>query len=190
MDATRNRSGAADRSNPSSTTLRATVLRGDAEIVRDIVSSTGLFRPDEIAIAVELVEERLRVGPASGYHFLFAEREGRVLGYSCYGPVPLTLQSYDLYWIAVRKECQGSGIGRMLLSRTEAAIAELGGRRVYIETSSKAIYRGTRLFYERSGYRAEATLREFYSPGDNKLIYVKTLKTLAQEDAEGKKVKR
>ncbi|NPV03372.1 MAG: GNAT family N-acetyltransferase [Syntrophaceae bacterium] len=167
--------------------LRADVRGGDAEAVRDIVSSTGLFRPDEIAIAVELVEERLRVGPASGYHFLFAERDGRILGYSCYGPVPLTLHSYDLYWIAVRKECQGSGIGSLLLSRSEAAIAGLGGRRVYIETSSKAIYRGTRRFYERNGYRAEATLREFYAPGDSKMIYVKAL---AQEDAKGKKVRR
>ncbi len=150
-------------------------MREDADVVRDIVASTGLFRPDEIGIAVELVEERLRVGPASGYHFIFAEREGRVLGYSCYGPVPLTLQSYDLYWIAVRKDLQGTGIGRMLLERSEAAVIELGGRRVYIETSSKAMYRNTRRFYDRNGYRAEATLKEFYSPGDHKVIYVKAL---------------
>ena len=150
-------------------------MGGEADVVRDIVASTGLFRPDEIGIAVELVEERLRVGPASGYHFMFAEREGRVFGYSCYGPVPLTLQSYDLYWIAVRKETQGTGIGRMLLEKSEAAIAEIGGRRVYIETSSKAMYRDTRRFYERNGYRAEATLKEFYSPGDSKVIYVKAL---------------
>ena len=86
-----------------------------------------------------------------------------------------SLQSYDLYWIAVRKETQGTGIGRMLLEKSEAAIAEIGGRRVYIETSSKAMYRDTRRFYERNGYRAEATLKEFYSPGDSKVIYVKAL---------------
>lgn len=187
MDETRNRDGASDRGEPASPILRATVLSGDADAVRDIVVSTGLFRPDEIAIAVELVEERLRAGPTSGYHFLFAEREGHVIGYSCYGPVPLTLQSYDLYWIAVRKECQGSGIGRLLLSRAEADIARLGGRRVYIETSSKAIYHDTRRFYERNGYRAEAALKEFYAPGDDKVIYVKAL---GKHDAEGEKVRR
>ncbi len=106
-------------------TLRTTVRREDGELVRDIVSSTGFFRPDEIGIAVELVEERIRVGLASGYHFIFAERSGRVLGYSCYGPVPLTLHSYDIYWMAVRKEEQGAGIGRMLLERSEAAIENL-----------------------------------------------------------------
>ncbi len=144
-------------------------------MVRDIVSSTGLFRADEIGIAVELVEERLRTGLASGYHFIFAEKGGATLGYSCYGPVPLTLASYDLYWIAVRKQEQGSGIGKILLARSEAAIGELGGRRIYIETSSRAVYKGTRRFYEGCGYRAEAALSEFYSPGDDKLIYVKSL---------------
>jgi GNAT superfamily N-acetyltransferase len=159
----------------SGITLRTTVMRGDADIVRDIAASTSLFRSDEIGIAVELVEERLRVGLASGYHFIFAEKKGVVLGYSCYGPVPLTLASYDLYWIAVRKEIQGSGIGKMLLKRSETAIGELGGRRIYIETSSRDLYLPTRQFYERSGYQAEATLREFYSPCDDKVIYVKSL---------------
>jgi GNAT superfamily N-acetyltransferase len=156
-------------------TLRTTVRREDGEVIRDIVSSTGLFRPDEIGIAVELMEERLRMGLSSGYHFIFAERDGRALGYSCYGPVPLTLHSYDLYWIAVRKDTQNTGIGKILLERSEAAIGELGGRKIYIETSSKEMYLGTRRFYERCGYLAEATLREFYSPGDDKVIYVKSI---------------
>jgi hypothetical protein len=63
----------------------------------------------------------------------------------------------------------------MLLERSEAAIGELGGRRIYIETSTRDLYLPTRQFYESSGYQAEATLREFYSPGDNKVIYVKSL---------------
>ena len=187
MNGTAGKTKASDRGEPPSLTLRTDVVQGDRIAVRDIVASTGLFRPEEIGIAVELVEERLRVGPASGYHFIFAEQEGSVLGYSCYGPIPLTLQSYDLYWIAVRKERHGAGIGKVLLERSEAAIAGLGGRRVYIETSSKAIYLDTRRFYERRGYRAEATLREFYSPGDHKVIYVKALGKI---DAEGEKERR
>ena len=97
------------------------------------------------------------------------------MGYSCYGPVPLTLNSYDLYWIAVRRESQGRGIGKILLDRSEAAIGALGGRKVYIETSSRRKYRDTRRFYEHLGYRSEATLRAYYAPGDHKVIYVKSL---------------
>jgi hypothetical protein len=90
------------RASRPAVTLRTTVRQEDSELVREIVTSTGFFRPDEIAIAVELVDERLRIGLASGYHFIFAGKSGRVLGYSCYGPVPLTLHSYDIYWMAVR----------------------------------------------------------------------------------------
>lgn len=159
----------------SGITLRTTVKRRDSGIVRDIVASTGFFRPDEMSIAVELMEERLRIGLASGYHFIFAETGGHVQGYSCYGPVPLTLNSYDIYWMAVRKESQGSGIGKILLASSEAAIGELGGRKIYIETSSQSKYRGTRRFYVNHGYRSEAKLREYYAPGDHKVIYVKSL---------------
>jgi ribosomal protein S18 acetylase RimI-like enzyme len=159
----------------SGITLRTAVRSRDIGTVRDIVASTGLFRPDEMDIAVELVEERLRIGLASGYHFIFAEAGGDVLGYSCYGPVPLTLHSYDLYWVAVRRELQGRGIGTVLLARSETAIGALGGRKVYIETSSRSKYKGTRRFYEHLGYRSEATLRAYYAPGDHKVIYVKSL---------------
>jgi GNAT superfamily N-acetyltransferase len=155
--------------------LRTSVKRRDTGIVRDIVASTGFFRPDEMSIAVELVQERLRIGLASGYHFIFAETGGHVQGYSCYGPVPLTLNSYDIYWMAVRKESQGSGIGKLLLASSEAAIGELGGRRIYIETSSQSKYKDTRQFYVNHGYRSEATLRAYYAPGDHKVIYVKSL---------------
>ena len=50
-----------------------------------------------------------------------------------------------------------------------------GGRRLYAETSGRAQYRPTRRFYRRAGFRREARLRDFYAPGDDKLIFVKEL---------------
>ena len=69
--------------------------------------STGVFSPGEIQIAVELADERLAKGEASGYYFVFAEEDGQVRGYACYGPIALTVGSYDLYWIAVAKSTRG-----------------------------------------------------------------------------------
>jgi GNAT superfamily N-acetyltransferase len=158
------------------TTFRDTVLPSDPVSVRVLVDSTGFFYPDEIDIAVELVQERLDRGETSDYHFVFATGPGgEVLGYTCYGPIAGTAESYDLYWIAVRGTERGGGIGKGLLAESEERIRRVGGRRVYIETSSRDLYRPTHAFYERRGYRLEATLEDFYRPGDSKLIYVKVL---------------
>jgi ribosomal protein S18 acetylase RimI-like enzyme len=147
----------------------------DWERVRSIIASSGFFYPQEVDVAVELIEERLHKGIASGYLFLFAEQAGRTLGYTCFGPIACTLMSFDLYWIAVHNDYRGRGLGRALLEQSERLIAQRGGRRVYIETSSRQQYEPTRQFYRRCGYREEAVLREFYGPGDDKLVYVKVL---------------
>lgn len=155
--------------------LRDVVLPRDCEGVRAIVENTGFFRPDEVAIAVELVEEHLARGAASGYHFIFAELGDKLAGYACYGPIACTVGSYDLYWIAVAPSGQRHGIGRMLVEAVESQVVLNGGARIYIDTSGQAKYAPTRSFYERSGFRCDARLVDFYAEGDDRVIYVKTL---------------
>ena len=154
---------------------RQEVLAADPEAVRAIVSTSGFFSDEETAIAAELVEERLRQGEKSGYFFLFAELAGKVAGYTCFGPIPGSVHSYDLYWIAVGNSLRHRGIGKELLSRSEALISELGGKRIYIETSARPQYEPTVAFYLACGYRQEAFLADFYAPGDSKIIFVKAL---------------
>jgi len=147
----------------------------DRARVRAILESTRVFYAQEIDIAVELLDERLARGPACGYHFLFAEREGETLGYTCYGPIGLTQGSFDLYWIGVDATSAGAGVGRALLARSEELMRALGARQVYIETSSRDEYARTRAFYLKSGYAEVALLRDFYARGDHKHVYARTL---------------
>ena len=147
-----------------------------------IVRSTGFFSDEELDIAEELVEERLLKGTESGYYFLFMEMDGKLTGYSCYGPIPGTLNSFDLYWIAVKNESRGMGLGRLILEESEQKIASMKGKRIYIETSSMEQYLPTRKFYEGCGYRAEAQLKNYYAPGDDKIIYVKALDSSPSRD--------
>ncbi len=163
--------------NQSTVDVKLRVLVGvaDSAAIRDVVSSTGFFNAEEIDVAVELVEERLKLGEASGYFFIFADVDGKTVGYSCYGPIPGTVSSFDLYWIAVHADYRGTGLGSRLLEASEAAIHDMGGQRIYVETSSKAQYEPTRGFYLSRHYQLEATLADFYAPGDSKLIFVKVI---------------
>ena len=163
--------------NAQAITFRYAAQPSDMEAVRAIVESTDMFRPAEVDVAVELVQERLRQGELSGYYFVFAESAGEVLGYACYGPIACTVASHDLFWIAVHRKCQGRGLGRQLLAESESLIREAGGLRVYAETSGRADYASTRAFYEHCCYRCEAVIEDFYAPGYSKCIYVKVLRS-------------
>lgn len=155
--------------------LRYEVVASDESSVRRIVESTGFFHSYEVDIAVELVQERLRRGDASGYHFAFVEQQGAPVAYSCYGPIACTADSYDVFWIAVLKSHQRHGLGRWLMLLTERLISAAGGRRIYVETSGRPDYLPTRSFYERCQYLKAAELPDFYAEGDSKVIYVKVL---------------
>ncbi len=163
----------------NSITLRYDVREQDLATVREIVESTGFFYPSEVDVAVELVEERLRKGEASGYFFAFAELDGRTVGYSCYGPIACTASSFDIFWIAIHSDAQRHGMGKWLMSVTEELIFGRGGERIYVETSGREHYLPTRKFYDRCGYQQVAELPEFYGEQDSKVIYLKTKATAA-----------
>jgi acetoin utilization deacetylase AcuC-like enzyme/GNAT superfamily N-acetyltransferase len=155
--------------------LRDTLVPEDGERVRRLVDITGFFHPDEVAVAEELVVERLQKGAVCGYDFIMADHYGRLAGYACFGPIPCTASSYDLYWIAVHPDFQGRGLGRRLLVEAERRIKAAGGSRIYVETSQRVQYASTRAFYESCGYRLETVLKDFYAVGDGKAIYCKSL---------------
>jgi ribosomal protein S18 acetylase RimI-like enzyme len=156
--------------------FRDAVTSEDGERIRRLVSITGFFNPEEVEVAEELVMERVKKGEASGYYFILAEHYGRLAGYACFGPIPCTASSYDLYWIAVHPDFQGRGLGRRLLTESERRIRAAGGDRVYVDTSERVQYASTRAFYESCSYVRETTLKDFYAPGDGKVIYSKALR--------------
>jgi GNAT superfamily N-acetyltransferase len=161
---------------PSSTQrIRHHVEPQDPRRVRRLVESTGFFSQAEIDVAEELVVERITKGPASGYHFVFVDVNGQTVGYVCYGPIPMTASTFDLYWIVVAAESQGKGVGRLILAETERLIRQAGGAMVYAETSGRPQYESTRIFYERMGFRVASVLEDFYGPGDSKVTYAKAL---------------
>ena len=138
-----------------------------------LTAATGLFRPDEVAIAVELLDDAL--AGDGDYRFLGAYADDRLVGYACWGPTPGTEGTFDLYWIVVDPARQREGLGTQLLRAVEDRLRTDQGRLVVVETSSRADYAPTRAFYERRGYTQAARLPGYYAPGDDLVIYLKDL---------------
>jgi len=158
---------------PKEISFRKTIKPEDVKCVREIVASTGFFYDFEIPVAVELAQEAVNEGDKSGYSFVFADVEGKPVAYSCYGHIAGTDAGYDLYWIATHNSVRGTGIGRLLLEKTEQIVKEKGARYIIAETSLIEKYLPTRLFYEKNNYIKEAEIKDYYKPGDGRVIYVK-----------------
>lgn len=157
--------------------LRFEPVAKDRTDIRDILTSTNTFYPYEIDVAIELIDDRLEKGDQSDYSFIFLESDGQTIGYTCYGPIYMTDNRFDLYWIAVREELRAKGFGGFLLRETEKKIREVNGTYIYVETSGKNDYRKTRSFYKKCGYRKVARIPHFYKDNDDKIIYMKGLGT-------------
>ena len=148
----------------------------DGAQIHAISAKTTVFNQEEVECVDELWEEYLAQGSErSGYYFLVEKEAERVLGYACYGPRSLTSGTYDLYWIAVDPTARRGGVGRGLLAASEQAVRKLGGRLLVLETSGLPAYEPTRKFYLTTGYTLEATLKDFYSEGDDLVIFTKRL---------------
>jgi ribosomal protein S18 acetylase RimI-like enzyme len=109
--------------------IRREIRPNDIDAVRQIVESSGYFRPDEADVAVELALENLHKGDQSGYYFLFIDIGNRAVAYCCFGPIPCTIGSFDLYWIAVDNNYRRKGLGGVLLHETERMVAAMKGRK-------------------------------------------------------------
>jgi ribosomal protein S18 acetylase RimI-like enzyme len=155
-------------------TLRPMLHKDREKLVR-LTASTGFFRPEEVVVAREVLEESAKKGAdGSGYHIFVAESD-RPIGWVCFGPTPMTRGTWDLYWIAVDSKEQGKGVGRRLMALAEKEVRHRGGRLVIVETSSLEKYEPTRRFYRSLGYAEMSAIPDFYDIGDSRVTFAKTL---------------
>jgi len=156
-------------------TFRTEPLKSDIKRVMEIVESTKFFYDHEVEIAAELVAERLSHGESTGYHFVFAEVDGVTVAYSCFGPITMSTTCFDLYWIATHNDYRGKGIGKKLLKETSEQARKMGCKILIAETSGLEHYAPTRAFYINNEFILEATLKDFYTDGDDKYFYTKRI---------------
>lgn len=145
----------------------------DKAQVMKIIEDTAMFSKQEIAVAEELVDIFLKNKEQKDYDVYVADDNGVVTGYVCFGPILVTDGTYDLYWTAVSPDKQKKGVGKKLLAFVEEEVVRQGGRMMIIETSSREKYLPTQEFYRKNSYCLEARIKDFYSPGDDRMIFVK-----------------
>jgi ribosomal protein S18 acetylase RimI-like enzyme len=148
---------------------------GDERALLAMARAEPLFSAVEADTVAELLHDYFHLHDHNGYLFLSAVEDARLMGFSCYGPTPLTEGTFTVYWVCVDVAGRGRGIGRALMRAVETGVRDSGGRLIVLDTSGRTAYAPTRAFYERIGYVRTATIPDYYSPGDDLVLFTRPL---------------
>jgi ribosomal protein S18 acetylase RimI-like enzyme len=87
----------------------------------------------------------------------------------------MTEGTWNLLLVAVHPEQQGNGLGASLIREVEQELRDRDQMILLVETSGMPEFERTRGFYRRLDFAEEARIRDFYAPGDDKVVFWKRL---------------
>ena len=152
------------------TSVRKTVRQDAAGVLR-LAAAEPLFSREDREVVEELLFDYLEETEPGDYRYLTAIDGGRVVGFACYGPTPLTHGTFDLYWICVSRRQRRRGYGLALLKGVIRGVRREGGRLIVLDTSARRSFAPTRSFYEAAGFKSRARVPAFYGRGDDLVMY-------------------
>ena len=151
-------------------TIRPT-LPTDTNHLKNILNTIELFPAEMLN---EMIADYLN-NQATEQIWSTAVADKVPVGFGYCAPEMLTEGTYNLYAIGVKANLQGNGIGGQMISYLEDQLKKKGHRVLIVETSSGDDFSLTRKFYENLGYQKEAVIRDFWSEGEDKVVYWKKL---------------
>lgn len=144
-------------------------VAADKAAIIDVLVETDLF-PCEMLN--DLMQPFLD-GEANEHWFVHDDRDQGVIGFGFLRPEPLAEGTWNLIAIGVRRRAQRNGAGRAMMRYAETFLSR--ERILIVETSGTKAFAMTRDFYLKCGYNLEATIRDYWAPEDNKVIFWKRL---------------
>lgn len=152
-------------------TVIRNVTSSDTGAVIALAEASGLFNSD----GIDQIRERLN-GYVSGNNDLwFIAVDDKPVGVLYCTPEAMTDGTWNILMLLVSPHVQRQGHGRSLMSHVEETLAARGARLVIVETSSVDGFERARAFYPKCGYTEEARIRNFYTAGDDKVVFSKGL---------------
>ena len=146
----------------------------DTDTIMNLAQAIGLFEGEELEVLGDMLGGYFDGSLGENHSWIVCDDDG-VVGVGYFAPEQYAYGVYNLYFIAVHPKHQGKGNGSLMLNYVEKTLTEKGERLLLVETSGLPNFELTRKFYRKQGYEEEARIREFYKPGDDKIIFRKAL---------------
>jgi len=141
----------------------------DRPVVKEIAVSTGLFGEED------WMDPDLTSLEKDHKWIVATTDDGDVKGAAYFAPELVSDRLWNTFFLAVKADSQGHGVGRFIMSYIERQARDSGIRTLIVETSNQEAYSGARTFYTSLGYVKEAEIRDYYGEGDNKIVFWKSL---------------
>lgn len=144
----------------------------DTDALMEIVKSSGQFDDDSLVYVKNTLHEYLE-GESSG--LWYTADDGEPVGVAYCAPEPVTQGTWNLLMLWTRKDRSHQGHGSGLVAHVERELRDRQVRLLIVETSGLPEFETARHFYGKCGFTPEATIRNFFAPGDDKIVYTKSL---------------
>ena len=137
----------------------------DSDTLGQIAEAAGLF---PAAYLPDMIAPALGGAPDT---WLVAENDTPA-GFAFARPEEMTDRVWNILALATAPEQRGKGHAKALLTAMETT---LDARMIIIETTQLPDQDAARALYATSGYEEEGRVRDFYSAGEDKVIFRKVL---------------
>lgn len=150
------------------------IEQSDIEKFVSLGIDSGLFPEEESEILEKMMQDYFG-GKQEESHCCVIDEDEEALAVAYYEPHRAADRTWYLTLIAVHGKAQGKGRGSALMQYIEADLQAKGQRLLLVETSGVPEFERTRQFYLNCGYEQEARVRDFYTDGDDMVLFRKAL---------------
>jgi ribosomal protein S18 acetylase RimI-like enzyme len=138
----------------------------DASSIEVILRKIEEFNERDISTCL-YVFEGIKKGEYEGFS---AYVENKLIGFIFFSKNSLGKDVYELLWIVVDPDYQRFGIGSLLMEKFLEEMKKRGARLIILHTSEH--YLKAKKLYEKYNFKCEGKIKDFYSVGDSKEIWV------------------
>jgi ribosomal protein S18 acetylase RimI-like enzyme len=144
----------------------------DTAAIMSILEASGQFDADSRAFVQETLERHLK--NSSPAIWLTAD-DGEPVGVAYCAPEAVASGTWNLLMLWTRPDKHGQGFGSQLVAQLESELTARAARLLLVETSGLPAFAAARSFYAKLGFSHEATIKNFFAEGDDKMVFTKAL---------------
>lgn len=144
----------------------------DAPSILSLAAALALFEPQQLE-QLGLLFAASAEPSADPCPFWLVDDAGEagISGASYCEPERMTEGTWNLQFIGIRPEQQRQGRGTALMQAVEQSLRQRKARIMLVETA--ACMASNHVFYTSCGFEREATIRDFYAAGEDKVVFRK-----------------